>query len=97
MLILLLILVLIIAYYFYYKKEHFDLYYGVNCENCSEKTFGECIQCANCGFGLVGNNKGFCTRGDMLGPYKSKYKFKKWLYNDPFWRQNKKIIPAFTE
>ena len=96
MFILLLILALIIFYYFYYKKEHFDSFYGGFCGNCEKKTFGQCMQCANCGFGIINKNIGLCTKGDMLGSYEN-INFKKWYYNDPYWRQNKEIMPAFTQ
>ena len=70
-----------------YCNENFNLTTGKWCINCEKKTFGECMDCFNCGFCATGPNQGYCTKGNLFGPDKYTEKCQKWIHNDEFSRE----------
>lgn len=74
------------------------------CNNCDELTFGQCLECYNCGFcGKGGSGK--CMRGTFTGPNNKELErtCPRWYHNDQFWRyingtgDSKCIDRAFEE
>lgn len=65
------------------KIEAFSGKYGNVCRNCDSKTFGECLECADCGF-CINDFSSKCVSGDVHGPFEGKCQ--KWYQNDPFTR-----------
>lgn len=65
------------------KTENFNGKYGNICTDCSTKTMGECLECADCGY-CINDFSSQCVSGDVHGPTKGKCK--KWYQNDPFSR-----------
>lgn len=83
---ILLILALFIVYkiYTYNYLENFNRTHGKWCENCEKKSFGQCLDCFNCGFCITESGKGYCTKGNVFGPYDFNEKCKRWVHNDEF-------------
>ena len=73
-----------IIYCFIINKENFNRTTGKWCENCETKSFGQCMDCFNCGFCMTEANSGYCTKGNIFGPEKYNDKCKKWMHNDEF-------------
>lgn len=77
--------------------EKMDEMGGKYCENCENKTFGQCMRCFNCGFYSESPGyKGKCIPGTFRGPdnpqlWKDKVKYGLWLHNDNFWRHANKL------
>ena len=67
-------------------NENFNLTTGKYCINCEKKTFGQCMDCFNCGFCLTGKDMGYCTSGTRLGPDVRDKTCKRWIHNDEFSR-----------
>lgn len=65
------------------KLEYFNGKYGNICSECSSKTLGECLECADCGY-CINDFSSQCVPGDVHGPTKGTCK--KWYQNDPFTR-----------
>lgn len=65
------------------KTENFNGKYGNICSDCSSKTLGECLECADCGY-CINDFSSQCVPGDVHGPTKGTCK--KWYQNDPFTR-----------
>ncbi len=82
--IILLILICLIIYYFTSTKENFNRTTGKWCDNCETKSFGQCMDCFNCGFCMTESNSGYCTKGNVFGPAKHDSECKKWMHNDDF-------------
>jgi hypothetical protein len=85
--IILFIIILITIYKFYdiyLNTENFNRTHGKWCENCKEKSFGQCLDCFNCGFCITESGKGYCTKGNVFGPKDSSEKCKRWIHNDEF-------------
>jgi hypothetical protein len=87
-LILVLIFTIIIVALFIINKgftynEHFNEQMGRFCGSCSERTFGQCLQCFNCSWCVDKFGNGRCIGGDVNGPYN--YEKCALYYNsDPF-------------
>ena len=67
------VLVIIIIFILIYKlssTENFGRISGKWCDDCTKKSFGQCMDCFNCGFCLTESNKGYCTKGTVFGPNK---------------------------
>jgi len=89
-----LILVFIVIYSFNTQiLENYEYTTIYNCNECKNKTFGQCTQCGSClwvrGYDYK-NNKFFaeCVKGDEHGPWNNKRKDKviMWKYSrDPFY------------
>lgn len=64
------------------NKEHFYNY----CETCEGKTFGQCMNCVNCGF-ISKNGYGECVPGDSYGAtnFDPDYIGARWDHNDQYW------------
>lgn len=73
-------ILLFIAYKQAYK-ETFNERYGTRCFECKNKTFGECMECSDCGYCLSEGNSQ-CMKGDVHGPYKGDCI--RWIHNDPW-------------
>ena len=84
--ILLSILLTICVLFLVYNQEHYGRIHGKWCEKCNKKTFGQCMDCFNCGFCLKGNNKGYCTEGTVFGPNNKYEKCQRWIHNDDYSR-----------
>ena len=85
--IILLIIVLFVVYKLYsiyYNKENFNRTHGKWCVDCNKKSFGQCLDCLNCGFCITSSGKGYCTKGNVFGPNDSNEKCKRWIHNDEF-------------
>lgn len=52
------------------KKELFTGQQGILCNDCNNLSFNNCINCFNCGYAFMNDNKGMCMSGDVNGPYK---------------------------
>lgn len=93
------VVLIIIVYKFLVRQdEYFDSFYGDYCKSCSEKTFGQCMKCSNCGFAVVDNSSaGKCMNGTYRGPNNKQTKYFRWLHNDPITRyidtKCPKVIP----
>lgn len=70
-------------YYKYMSKESFNERQGSYCVTCNDKTFAQCLECADCGY-CMNDFSAYCTKGDSHGPYSGTCK--KWYHNDPFTR-----------
>lgn len=70
----------------YDTNDDIEGYYNF-CGKCTNKAFGQCLNCANCGF-ISKNGYGKCVEGDMYGPYKfdPDYVNAKWIHYDDYWR-----------
>ncbi len=84
---LILLFVIFIIYKFFYNTESFSRIYGKFCrqEDCKNKTFGQCLDCFNCGFCLEDENKGVCVPGNIYGPTNKNKKCMKYIHNDEFY------------
>lgn len=89
------VLVVIILYFLINKNqsknllENFNERYGTRCPNCSDKTFGECMECSDCGYCLK-TNSAQCVKGDVHGPYEGTCD--RWIQNDP-WSNMQWVTP----
>ncbi len=81
---LLIILFLIIIIIYFSNKESFGRISGKWCINCNKKSYGQCMDCFNCGFCVTDKNKGYCTPGTVFGPTNLKEKCQRWIHNDDF-------------
>ena len=61
--------------------EHFNEKYGIRCLNCENKTFGECLECSDCGY-CLNKKSAQCVKGDIHGPYTGTCN--RWIHNDPW-------------
>lgn len=77
--------------------EGMDNTYGGHCRSCDNKSFGQCMNCSNCGFCVDKDGVGKCVSGDMFGPW-DKSKCVNYYHNDPYWRNvwtsNTRVYPA---
>jgi len=86
---------IIITLYFIINKyvpksyEHFNERYGTRWPKCDNKTFGECMECSDCGYCLK-NTGSQCVKGDVHGPYKGTCD--RWIHNDP-WSNMQWVTP----
>ena len=81
------VLVIIIIFILIYKlssTENFGRISGKWCDDCTKKSFGQCMDCFNCGFCLTESNKGYCTKGTVFGPNKMSEKCNRWIHNDDY-------------
>jgi hypothetical protein len=80
----------IMFFYVYYNKNNknninnnkIDLFNnttGKQCIDCYKKSFGQCLDCFNCGYC---DNK--CISGNIFGPSDKKIKCKRWFHNDDY-------------
>lgn len=83
MLVGLLVICLIIYYLYSPYYEGFNDKYGQFCLDCKDKTFNECLTCANCGFAVDKDGNSACIGGDVNGPYNFE-DAARWYYNDPY-------------
>ena len=73
------IVIIVIALYIIYnlitkkcpcgsKQENFGRINGKYCrpEDCNKKTFGQCLDCFNCGFCINSESSGVCKSGLLL-------------------------------
>jgi hypothetical protein len=69
--------------------EKLDENAGRYCSSCEDRSFGQCLQCYNCGFCGSGN-KGMCMKGTFAGIQDDPNKQcpGKWYTNDTYWRNN---------
>ena len=84
--ILLSILLTICVLFLIYNQEHYGRIHGKWCEKCNKKTFGQCMDCFNCGFCLTGADSGYCTSGTYMGPSVRDKTCKRWIHNDEYSR-----------
>jgi len=80
--ILLVLLCALIYCYYNNTKENFNRNHGKWGINCSKKSFGQCMDCFNCGFCMTGSNTGYCTKGTVFGPDHLENNCRKWIHND---------------
>jgi hypothetical protein len=82
----LIVLVLIVLFiiYKYFNTENFGRISGKWCIDCNKKSFGQCMDCFNCGFCLTESNKGYCTSGTVFGPKDKSDKCLRWIHNDDY-------------
>ena len=66
------------------NQEDFNRTTGKWCENCGTKSFGQCLDCFNCGFCVSGSGKGYCTKGNVFGPQEIQEDCTRWIHNDEF-------------
>ena len=89
------IIVLIFYVYVYFSNCNKQLE-GLNegtshyCHNCNDLSFGQCMECYNCGFCASGN-KGKCVSGSFMGPQsiwgdEKQKNCPRYYHNDQFWR-----------
>ena len=67
------------------NSEPFTDLAGQFCGSCKNKTYNQCINCANCGFLVDEFGNSGCVGGDHNGPYNYE-KGSKWYYYSP-WTQ----------
>jgi len=84
--ILIILFILLIIYLIsrYYSQENFNRNTGKWCINCEQKSFGQCMDCFNCGFCMTEKNKGYCTKGTVFGPNNIDDKCIRWMHNDEY-------------
>lgn len=83
---ILLLVILFIIYKILFSSnnnENFNRTNGKWCDNCEKKSFGQCLDCFNCGFCETESGMGFCTKGNVYGPNNHKT-CKRWIHNDDF-------------
>jgi hypothetical protein len=58
------------------------------CNSCDNLSFGQCLDCTNCGFITTDGAKGKCVKGFTHGPSKPHTypKTSRWYHSDDFWR-----------
>ena len=90
--IIIIVLFIICVYITVFNKyfEHLDEQTGRYCPSCDKMSFGQCLQCYNCGFCASGH-KGRCMKGTAFGrdPVDKKnddFRKCRWYHNDTFWR-----------
>jgi len=85
LLILLAFLVIVyVIYSCFFKNEGFGRISGKWCEDCGKKSFGQCMDCFNCGFCMTDKNKGYCTKGTVFGPNNKSDRCQRWIHNDDY-------------
>ena len=91
LIILLILLCIYVTYQYNYNWEGFSDYSGKYWSSCDNKSFGQCIQCYNCGFSVDPSNgySGKCVNGSVFGPNKKINGV--WYQNNNFWRYNNTI------
>ncbi len=85
--IILLLVVLFVIYKLLFASqdlENFNRTTGKWCDNCEKKSFGQCLDCFNCGFCVTESGKGYCTKGNVFGPYDNNENCVRWIHNDEF-------------
>jgi hypothetical protein len=79
---------------------HFRRQYGSWCNCSDDKTFNQCMDCANCGICIKNNGSVKCVPGDVYGPYDKSYQCKMWHHNDEFsrrlWKNKLKMVKPFS-
>ncbi len=84
------IILLFIVLFLIYKilnnneEENFIRSSGKWCDNCEKKSFGQCLDCYNCGFCVSDYGKGYCTKGNVYGPESNKENCSRWIHSDEF-------------
>lgn len=80
--IILLVILCVLIFCYFNKTENFNRSHGKWGIDCEKKSFGQCMDCFNCGFCMTGANTGYCTKGTVFGPDKLNNDCRKWVHND---------------
>ena len=86
--VVIIIFIIVFLFYSWNQTENFSTYYGRQCNSCSNKSFGQCLQCNDCGICFDGETYK-CIKGDSFGPHiNDKYRVtcQRWYSNDPMAR-----------
>ncbi len=78
------LVLLFVIYKYFLTTENFGRISGKWCKDCNKKTFGQCMDCFNCGFCLSESNKGYCTSGTVFGPKDKSENCLRWIHADDY-------------